>query len=130
LTPEEAERVGKMPVMIDFETGVFCLPPTPDSHMLRFTRYGFGYATRMKPVDGREISSPKLRGSNVASGYLPEDAEKALRDGVRLYFPEFADRAWARLSMCWYTDTPMGDFVVDYHPSIEGLFLAIGGSGQ
>jgi sarcosine oxidase/L-pipecolate oxidase len=130
LTPEEAERVGKMPVMIDFETGVFCLPPTPDSHMLRFTRYGFGYVTRMKPVDGREISSPKLRGSNVASGYLPEDAEKALRDGVRLYFPEFADRAWARLRKCWYTDTPTGDFVVDYHPSMEGLFLATGGSGQ
>lgn len=130
LTPEEAKRLSAMPVMINFDTGVFCFPPTPGSNMLKLARHGFGFATRVTTVDDRVISSPKLQENNAASDYLPEDAEESLRDGVRLYFPEFADRPWARLRMCWYTDTPKGDFVVDYHPKIQGLFLATGGSGQ
>ncbi|KAK8927864.1 L-pipecolate oxidase [Metarhizium anisopliae BRIP 53293] len=130
LTPEEAARLGSMPVMINFDTGVFCFPPTPGSHMLKLARHGFGFATRVQTAENHVVSSPNLGGDNSVSGYLPEDAETALRDGVKLFFPEFAHRAWARLRMCWYTDTPRGDFVVDYHPSIEGLFLATGGSGH
>ncbi|MCJ1253261.1 hypothetical protein MMC24_001072 [Lignoscripta atroalba] len=32
--------------------------------------------------------------------------------------------------LCWYTDTPTGDFLITYHPSYSGLFLATGGSGH
>lgn len=129
LTPEEYEQYKDMPVIINYETGVFCFPPTPDTHELKLARHGFGYATQVN-VDGSRLSSPRLKGNNTASGYLPDDAEQALRDGVKFFFPQIADRPWSRLRMCWYTDTPNGDFVVDNHPSLEGLFMATGGSGQ
>ncbi|KAF2871859.1 FAD dependent oxidoreductase [Massariosphaeria phaeospora] len=32
--------------------------------------------------------------------------------------------------ICWYTDTPTGDFLICYHPRYTGLFVATGGSGH
>lgn len=130
LSPDEAKRMSAMPVMINMDTGVFCFPPTPDTHQLKLARHGFGFATQVPVGPGRVISTPKLRGNNAATGYLPDDAEKALREGAKFFFPEVGDRPWANLRMCWYTDTPKSDFMVDYHPSMEGLFFATGGSGH
>ncbi|KAF7556913.1 hypothetical protein G7046_g6174 [Stylonectria norvegica] len=130
LSAEEARRLSKMPVMIDTNTGVFCFPPTPDTHQLKLARHGFGFTTQITTDGGRVVSAPRLDGNNATSGYLPSDAEQALREGARKFFPEFGDRDWVKLRLCWYTDTPAGDFVVDHHPEIEGLFFATGGSGH
>ncbi|KAG7286625.1 hypothetical protein NEMBOFW57_008936 [Staphylotrichum longicolle] len=32
--------------------------------------------------------------------------------------------------LCWYSDTPTGDFLIDYHPNWRGLFVATGDSGH
>ncbi|EFQ29081.1 FAD dependent oxidoreductase [Colletotrichum graminicola M1.001] len=130
LSDEEADRVREMPVMINMSTGVFCFPPTPGTNLLKVARHGFGYATEFEAEAGRKVSSPRLVGSNAASEFLPRDADEGLREGVRLFFPEFAEREWAYRRLCWYTDTPEGDFVVDYHPDIKGLFFATGGAGH
>lgn len=130
LTPEEAERLRGMPVMINMSTGVFCFPPTPDTHQLKLARHGYGYTSALQSAEGKVVSSPRVQGNNAEKGYLPQDAEQGLRDGAKMFFPEFGDREWARLRMCWYTDTPEGDFVVDYHSELDGLFFATGGSGQ
>ncbi|GKT90955.1 sarcosine oxidase (FAD dependent oxidoreductase) [Colletotrichum tofieldiae] len=136
LSDEEAERVRDMPVMVNMSTGVFCFPPTPGTNLLKVARHGFGYATEFEAEAAdqdqkeRRVSGPKLVGSNAASGFLPRDADEGLREGVRLFFPEFAEREWVYRRLCWYTDTPEGDFVVDYHPDVEGLFFATGGAGH
>ncbi|KAK1593315.1 FAD dependent oxidoreductase [Colletotrichum navitas] len=130
LSDEEADRVREMPVIVNMSTGVFCFPPTPGTNLLKVARHGFGYATEFEAEVGRKVSSPRLAGSNAASGFLPQDADEGLREGVRLFFPEFAEREWAYRRLCWYTDTPEGDFVVDYHPDIKGLFFATGGAGH
>jgi sarcosine oxidase/L-pipecolate oxidase len=130
LTAEEAKRLQRMPVMQIFDTGMFTFPPTPDTHRLKIARHGYGYTSSFQAVDGRSVSSPKLIGNNAATGFLPYDAEEALRAGLKKFFPEFGDRPWESLRMCWYQDTPDGDFVVDHHPDTEGLFFATGGSGQ
>ncbi|KAI5458618.1 sarcosine oxidase [Mariannaea sp. PMI_226] len=129
LSPEEAERLSKMPVMINITSGVFCFPPTPDTRQLKLARHGFGYATKVD-LENRVVSAPMLKGNNASSGYLPADAEAALREGARSFFPEFGNRPWVKLRMCWYTDTPKGDFMVDWHPKLKGLFFATGGSGH
>ncbi|KAF6796934.1 hypothetical protein CSOJ01_13103 [Colletotrichum sojae] len=136
ITDEEAERLKDMPVMINLSTGVFIFPPTKGKNpVLKIARHGWGYATEV-PVDGaassgsRVISAPKRDGSNAASGYLPDDADGGLREGLRQLAPEFAERPWSRRRLCWYSDTPEGDFIMDYHPSIDGLFFATGGAGH
>ncbi|KAJ5940145.1 FAD dependent oxidoreductase [Penicillium verrucosum] len=133
LTEEEALEMRKIPVMINMSSGVFSFPPTPDTHVLKLARHGYGYATDMTVnVDGvrKSLSSPKFEGSNAATGYLPDDADESLRQGLRQFFPKLGDRPWMNRRLCWYTDTPNGDFIIDHHPTIQGLFMATGGAGH
>lgn len=133
LTLEEARSLESTPVMINMSTGVFVFPPTPGSNILKLARHGYGYANEVTVrSDGAErtISSPKRDGSNASTGYIPDDADECLRDGLRRFFPKFADRPWMNRRLCWYTDTPKGDFIIDHHPTFPGLFVATGGAGQ
>lgn len=131
LTPEEAEPLRKMPVIINLSTGIFCFPPTPDTNILKIARHGYGFATRVPIEDSpRFVSSPKRDGNNAEASFLPEDADQGLRDGLRQLLPAFANSPWMDRRLCWYSDTPEGHFVVDYHPQADGLFVATGGAGQ
>jgi sarcosine oxidase/L-pipecolate oxidase len=131
LTPEEGDRLRDMPVMINLSTGVFVFPPTTGTNILKIARHGYGYATHVAVEDSdRFVSSPKRDNNNVDASYLPADAEEGLREGLQQLVPEFANREWVNRRLCWYSDTPEGDFIIDYHPAREGIFLATGGAGQ
>ena len=131
LTPEEADRVRDSPVIINLSSGVFVFPPTLGSNILKIARHSFGFATTVPVEDtSRLVSSPKRDGNGVESSYIPDDADAALREGLRQLAPDFAGHDWKERRLCWYTDTPEGNFIVDYHPSIDGLFFATGGAGQ
>ncbi|KAJ5755688.1 L-pipecolate oxidase [Penicillium manginii] len=132
LTQDEARALDDTPVMIDMTTGVFVFPPTPGSNILKLARHGYGYANETTTTnDGnRTISAPKLESSNSQTGYIPSDADDSLREGLRRFFPKLAQRPWSNRRLCWYTDTPKGDFIIDNHPKYEGLFVATGGAGQ
>ncbi|KAM0284035.1 hypothetical protein ACHAQH_002230 [Verticillium albo-atrum] len=135
LTPEEAAAMEPTPVIINMDSGVFTFPPTPDTHILKVVRHGFGYAIKF-PAQGaqesgeRLLSIPKTSSCNASADFIPEDAEQGLRDGLRILAPAYAERPFIKTRLCWYTDTPEGNFVVDDHPEVEGLFIATGGSGQ
>ena len=131
LTPQEARKLENMPVIINLSTGVFVFPPTPGTNILKIARHCYGFATQV-PVEGVDhpVSSPKRDSSGIEKSYLPDDAEGALREGLQALVPEFAQHGWMNRRLCWYSDTPEGDFIVDYHPAIEGLFFATGGAGQ
>ncbi|KAJ4163894.1 hypothetical protein LMH87_005597 [Akanthomyces muscarius] len=134
LTEAEAATLRGMPVMINSNKGVFVFPPTPSTNILKVARHGYGYATDEKVDDGhtppRVLSCPRRDANNARHSYMPEEAQEGLRDGLRDMVPEFAERPWSRLRLCWYSDTPEGDFIVDHHPQADGLFLATGGSGH
>ncbi|KAL4930248.1 FAD dependent oxidoreductase-domain-containing protein [Aspergillus undulatus] len=112
-------------------SGVFVFPPTPGTNILKLARHGYGFATEVKSeAMGRTVSGPRRDSSNAASGYVPDDADAALREGLRSYFPSVCDRPWMNRRLCWYTDTPSGDFIIDRHPQLDGLFVATGGAGH
>ncbi|KEF62476.1 uncharacterized protein A1O9_00449 [Exophiala aquamarina CBS 119918] len=137
LTSQEADDMRNCPVIINLSTGWFCFPPTPGTNILKMARHGYGYeTTTAQPPHASAIgqadssSAPSLSHNNATSGFIPADAEQALRHGLEQFFPRLRDRDFLRRRLCWYTDTPKGDFIVDYHPDYENLFMACGGSGH
>ncbi|KAI5204439.1 fructosyl amino acid oxidase [Aureobasidium subglaciale] len=125
LTPKEAVEMRGGPVMINLSTGWFAFPPT-DDHILKMARHGYGFETT-HTSESTHYSAPSLASQ---SDFLPGDAEQALRDGLALFLPRLKDRPFSKTKLCWYTDTPKGDFIVDYHPEYTNLFIATGGSGH
>ncbi|RJE21839.1 Fructosyl amino acid oxidase [Aspergillus sclerotialis] len=131
LTPDEARSIQRIPVMINLSSGIFVFPPHPGTNILKVARHSYGFATSMRRYeDGKTVSSPKRDSNNADRSFLPEEADKGLRDGLQQLLPEFANHPWLNRRLCWYTDTPEGDFVIDYHPVLEGLFVATGGAGH
>jgi len=140
ITAAEQSRLGKMPVILNISTGHFIIPPR--NGLLKVARHGYGYTNRRliphphhRPDlsgDGRsetmEISTPPSEPS--ASGAIPGEGSDACRAALGEMIPSLAARPFSKTRICWYTDTPSGDFIVTYHPDFEGLFLATGGSGH
>ncbi|KAI0836294.1 putative fructosyl amino acid protein [Hypoxylon sp. FL0890] len=141
LTEEEQEKLEKIPVVLNLTTGLFVIPPR--NRVLKFARHAFGY------LNPRPLSNPPLGvpGSGkptpnvVSQPYthlddadisIPKEGEKALREAVRrmIPWPELQERPFSRTRLCWYTDTPTGDWIIDYHPYWQNLFIATGGSGH
>ena len=134
LTESEMQKYKKLPIYANFSTGWFNFPPHEETRLLKFAVHGWGYTrkpTSDEPnADQSNISLPPLRAAKARPNFAPPDGEERLRQGLREILPELADRPFDRLSVCWYTDTPSGDFIMDYHRDHKNLFVANGGSGQ
>ncbi|KAL8926294.1 MAG: hypothetical protein Q9208_003016 [Pyrenodesmia sp. 3 TL-2023] len=65
---------------------------------------------------------------------LPHPVLHALHNFKQTLFPlpthPLHARPFSRTRLCWYTDTPTGDFLITYHPHFARLFLCTGGSGH
>lgn len=141
ITDEEKERLENIPVVLNLSTGMFAIPPVedkpailpapkgkPGDWVLKVARHAFGYAnpTTVAP-EGEDIvvSLPATVFSPI-----PAEGNKACRSFLQKTIPWLGDRPFSGTRICWYADTPSGNFLIDYHPGYEGLFLATGGSGH
>lgn len=133
LTEQEMTKYKNLPIYANFSSGWFNFPPHEDTSMLKFAVHGWGYTRAPSKHDNNTTKSnisvpPAL--PRERPNYAPADAEQRLREGLREILPELADRPFDKVALCWYTDTPTGDFVMDYHPDYKNLFFGGGGSGQ
>ena len=126
LTLEEMQRLKDMPIYINSETGWFVFPPHEETGFLKCAVHGWGY-TR---TETQEPSSPPTTPHGERVNFAPADGVQRLINGLREIFPDIAERGFDRTAVCWYNDTPTGDFIMDYHPDHSNLFVATGGSGQ
>ena len=76
------------------------------------------------------ISLPRTAYTSPAVEWIPAEGERDLRAGLREMIPALGESPFSRTRICWYTDTPTADFIVDYVPGRKGLFVATGGSGH
>ncbi|KAM0250808.1 hypothetical protein ACHAP5_002025 [Fusarium lateritium] len=133
LTDSEMTKYKELPIYMNYSTGWFNFPPHEDTNMLKFAVHGWGYTRAPSESDNNAVKSNisvPPAASQERKNFVPVDAEQRLRAGLREMLPELADRAFERAALCWYTDTPTGDFIMDYHPDYKNLFIGGGGSGH
>lgn len=132
LSEDERNALRDMPVLLNMSTGMFIIPPTMDG-VLKVARHGYGYRNPVRvPHPERVGVGEEMEISLPADDFetLPAEGETACRDMLKDTVPWLGERAFCHTRLCWYMDTPTGDFLVDWHPRYEGLFLATGGSGH
>ncbi|PTU21652.1 hypothetical protein P175DRAFT_0500535 [Aspergillus ochraceoroseus IBT 24754] len=146
ISDAEQRRLENMPTILNFGTGIFIIPPR--NNLLKIARHAYGYHNPMTvPVPGAPAhldsttstatTTTTTSSTTTMSVSLPDTAvpiplegETAFRDALRQLLPSMAERPFTETRICWYTDTPKGDFLITYHPAHPGLFLATGGSGH
>lgn len=140
ITDEEQAALVNMPVYLNFNSGLFVIPPA--NNVLKVARHEYGYlnpTTAAAPLLSG-TSTPNapyitsLPPSDIADAFLdiPQRSKDALRSALRdmVPIPAIHDRPFTSTRVCWYSDTRTADFIIDYHPEWEGLFVATGGSGH
>ncbi|KAF2820160.1 FAD-dependent oxidoreductase [Ophiobolus disseminans] len=128
LTPSEVSDLKDLPIYINFDSGWFCFPPHEETGLLKVAVHGWGY-TRTDNKQGG-LSAPPTAPRHCRANFVPEDGVARLRAGLKEILPALEDREFERTAICWYHDTPSGDFILDHHPEHPNLFLATGGSGH
>ncbi|KAL9080022.1 MAG: hypothetical protein Q9157_001167 [Trypethelium eluteriae] len=137
LNEEQQRKFANVPVPLNLTRGMFVVPSS-QGH-LKIARHGFGYANpvriphpdprKRRQADGITVSLPRTTIEDPGF-WAPREAEQACRETLRRMVPELAERPFSKTRLCWYCDTPKGDYLITYHPDFEGLFLATGGSGH
>lgn len=150
ITGEEQAALGGMTVLLNMSSGMFVIPPR--NNVLKVARHGYGYSNPMPvacpaPRPGPEpaaessggggggedekveISVPRTT-QDDPSLCAPPEGIAACKAFLADAIPWLAGREFERSRICWYTDTPSGDWLIDYSPEYKGLFLATGGSGH
>lgn len=161
LTPSEQERLKAVPTLLNLSTGYFII--TPSANVLKIARHAYGYLNPTTTRTTTSTSSSSSASSSSSSSNkdsviisspvthlthpslsIPLAEQEGMRAALHemIPWPELRDRPFRSTKLCWYTDTPDGDFLIDYyqHPRHReeggggggggGLFLATGGSGH
>ena len=133
ISQEEERAMSSRPVIMNMSKGMFIIPPKYGQ--LKMARHGFGYRNPVK------VSAKNLLGCDEAENEVeislpwngidvPKEGQEACREALQTLLPKMCDRPFVLTRVCWYYDTPTGDFIIDRHPDYSGIFIATGGSGH
>ncbi|KAJ5612260.1 hypothetical protein N7510_005454 [Penicillium lagena] len=125
LTPSEVAKLKDLPIYFNFSTGFFCFPAHEASGYLKVACHGYGYTSSETGV-----SAPPIMAVSSRANFIPADGVRRLLAGLKDILPELVTRGFERVGLCWYNDTPTGDFIMDYHPQHKNMFICTGGSGH
>ncbi|KAF3005040.1 hypothetical protein E8E13_009211 [Curvularia kusanoi] len=122
LSQEEAALYKNLPVLYGVDRGFF-IEPDAEKHEMKLCDEHPGY---INPV----IEGGKFRSVPFARHQIPAESEARMRLFLRETMPQLAEREFSFARMCWDADTVDRRFLIDKHPNIENLIVAVGGSGN
>ena len=123
LSPTEAQTYRNLPVLYGVDRGFF-IEPDIDAHEIKLCDEHPGYINPVVGADGTFHSVP------FARAQIPVEAESRMRLFLRETMPQLAERPFTFARMCWDADTPDRIFLIDHHPDVSNLIVAVGGSGN
>jgi sarcosine oxidase/L-pipecolate oxidase len=122
LSSEEAEKYKNLPVLYGVDRGFFIEPDFENGEMKICDEHP-GYCNFTK-VNG------ELRSIPFARHQIPKEAESRMRRLLQETMPQLAERSFSFARICWDADTVDRVFLIDIHPELENLIVAVGGSGH
>ncbi|KAJ4344983.1 hypothetical protein N0V95_006020 [Ascochyta clinopodiicola] len=122
LSVEEASLYKDLPILYGVDRGFF-IEPDAEKHEIKLCDEHPGY---INPVTDKD----KFRSVPVARHQIPIEAESRMRLFLRETMPQLAERNFSFARLCWDADTVDRRFLIDQHPEMENLIVAVGGSGN
>ncbi|KAG5342594.1 hypothetical protein C0989_012099 [Termitomyces sp. Mn162] len=81
--------------------------------------------------NGGEISRPRTIIDDPIRGLaIPKYNVQQLRTHLRMVYPELAGKPFSATRLCWYNDSPDGNWIIGRVPGDPSLILATAGSGH
>ncbi|KAH8696216.1 FAD dependent oxidoreductase [Talaromyces proteolyticus] len=91
-------------------------------------RLKFGFRGRKA---ASRISTPRTKYSKQPIDTVPLYGLSRMKEVIAQGFPELVEFGFTDSRLCWYTDSPDNNYVVDYVPNYsDSLFICTGGSGH
>jgi sarcosine oxidase / L-pipecolate oxidase len=89
------------------------------------------YTNHVTLKDGRNVSIPKTAITRPAQTSLTKHIVSQAKEWMELFFSDLVE-AGVKLEskILWYTDTVNNDYIYDFVPGKQNLFVACGGSGH
>ncbi|KAE9963627.1 hypothetical protein BLS_009116 [Venturia inaequalis] len=131
LNSEESMRLQGMPSFINLSKGWFIMPPR--GGILKVARHSKRFSNKTKylhPHSGEIDASILYTESPEKEKEILDEGIQSCQQALEELIPWLKDRTFDRTRLCWYTDTPTADFIIDFHSDMTGLFVATGGSGH
>ncbi|CAE7210206.1 hypothetical protein CFE70_009275 [Pyrenophora teres f. teres 0-1] len=122
LSANEAARYRNLPVLYGVDRGFF-IEPDVEKHEMKLCDEHPGY---INP----EVNNGELHSVPFSREQIPKEAESRMRRLLSETLPQFAERPFSFARICWDADTVDRMFLVDKHPEVSNLIVAVGGSGN
>lgn len=123
------------------DSGWYIFPPNPQG-IMKVALHASGYLNLSNPPDPHSSNEAAAQASGISTprtqltpgahdGLIPKASLIILRQKLAELFPRLAKtKDFLGSRICNYTDTPDGDWIIDWHPEMERVLLATGGSGH
>ncbi|ETN41442.1 uncharacterized protein HMPREF1541_03378 [Cyphellophora europaea CBS 101466] len=132
ITDEEQKSLQDNPTVMNLSRGMFIIPPR--GRELKVARHGYGYRNLQRISKQQLLSGRADEYVEVSVPWVgipaPDEGLQACREALQEMLPSYGDRPFKNSRLCWYCDTPDGDFLITHHPEYQGMFVATGGSGH
>ncbi|CCH44949.1 D-amino acid dehydrogenase small subunit [Wickerhamomyces ciferrii] len=114
-----------------YQGGIMIFPVTePEGIMKMFVRQT-KYTNPIVTENGQVISIPKTSNSDPPFQYLTRHIIDQVKSWLQDFFPDLVQAGIElETKIIWYTDTINNDYIYDFVPGKNGLFVACGGSGH
>jgi sarcosine oxidase/L-pipecolate oxidase len=122
------------------KTGFYVFPPTPEN-IIKCAIHDKGYTYHAQEANPNSQNDEVCGKSGISvprtiltpggeGGFIPLDMLKRLRSHLCSVYPDLGKRDFVATRLCWYLDTPDGDWLIDWHPKKENLLFATAGCGH
>ncbi len=106
-------EVGRFPIFIELQSGFYGFPVHRAGSM-KIANHHKGEPVEMDSFE-----------QEAGEGFI-----RRCRDFFSEFIPELADARVTETRVCVYNNTPDDDFIIDWHPEIEGVLIVTGFSGH